>query len=82
MCNKTKDTARKEESHAEASDSQCRYIRIVWCAVLNMSQALLSQNIARYVQKRCRGRSQTRANAGAGQGTDRYVLNCPQKMTD
>ena len=25
MRNKTKDTARKEESHAEVTDSQCRY---------------------------------------------------------
>ena len=25
MCNKTKDTARKEETHAEATDGQCRH---------------------------------------------------------
>jgi hypothetical protein len=38
--------------------------------------------IALLVPRRYRGSVGLRENAGAGREKDRYVLNCPQKMTD
>ena len=40
------------------------------------------RSIVQFVQRRYRGRNQTRANAGAGREKGWHVLNCPQKMTD
>ena len=52
------------------------------CAALNMSLALEYRSIVLLVPRGYRRRSQTRANAGAGNRKGWYVLNCPQKMTD
>ena len=49
-------------------------LNTVRCAALNTSPALAYQSIALLVPRGYRGRNQTRANAGAGKETDRYVL--------
>lgn len=55
--------------------------KIVRCAALNMSRALVHQGIVLLVPRRYGGRNQTRANAGAENRKDSmYELSA--KMTD
>ena len=51
-------------SHPRNGGRRCP-LNTVWCAALNTSPALAYQSIALLVPRRYRGRSQTRANAGA-----------------
>ena len=68
-------------SYLQNGGQQCP-LKIVRCAALNMSRALVHQGIVLLVPRRYGGRNQTRANAGVGRGTEGHVMNCPQKMTD
>ena len=68
-------------SHPQ-SGGQRYPLNTVRCAVLNMSPVLAYRSIVLFAPRRYRGSVGLRENVGAGKEKDRYVLNCPQKMTD